>query len=484
MSLPYKKWSGPEALRAAVEESPHPAPEPSAVVHDQAAAQEDLHGKALEVPALIEVVVGAVLGDGDAVANGSLGIPDHNVGVGAGRESPFLRIQPEDPGGVGRGQRDELIWGEPARPDPVGPQDRHAIADAGEPVGDLREVIAPKFFARNRNLLAFVLDRLTPVEEKRAVIGPDGLDDAFRQATPQAGVIRFAAHWRGADPLSAVRTAKVVQREEQVGRAGFPHDRQAAVARIAQLIHFAGHVHVDDVGRRFGLGGEGDGPERRLDSPPPRPSQGVPFGSGVPGLKGLGDEDVDHIAVFAVNHRQQAMLPAATHDLEDLTVLEAEPAVVGGEDLERRDPFVGQAADLVEHGGVHAGDVHMKGEIDGGLGVGLGVPLVDPSAQRARGGGGHEVDDSGCAAEGSRLVAGVVVVRRDRLEHREVEMRVRVDPTGEEKLASDVDGVGAGRGRGVDGGDRFAFDQEVGPARVAIRDDRAALEQDRCRHHR
>ena len=83
---------------------------------------------------------------------------------------------------------------------------------------------------------------------------------------------------------------------------------------------------------------QSDGSQRRFDGAPSRPREGVPFRSDVAGGEGLGDEDIDDIAVFGVDHGQQAMLRTSTHDLEDLTVLQAQAAVVGGEDLERRDP--------------------------------------------------------------------------------------------------------------------------------------------------
>jgi hypothetical protein len=194
-----------------------------------------------------------------------------------------------------------------------------------------------------------------------------------------------------------------------------------------------------------------------------------------------GDEDVDDISVLGVDHRQQAALGAAPHDLKDLTVLQPQPAVVGGEDLQRRDPFSRQAADLFENVSIQPGDVHMEGEIDGGFSVGFGVPFIQAGAQRTAGRRRHKIHDRGRSAEGGGLVTGVVVVGGDRVEHRQVEMRVGRS-AGENELAGNVDHLGVFGGRPVDGDDRLSFDEDVGPERLGVGDERAAREQRACRH--
>jgi hypothetical protein len=64
----------------------------------------------------------------------------------------------------------------------------------------------------------------------------------------------FRPHRRRADPLGAIGTPQVVDREEQILRTGLPHHLDAALARVFQHVHFAACVHVDNVERRIRRG--------------------------------------------------------------------------------------------------------------------------------------------------------------------------------------------------------------------------------------
>jgi len=97
----------------------------------------------------------------------------------------------------------------------------------------------------------------------------------------------------------------------------------------------------------------------------------------VAGAQRLSGEHVDDIAIFGVHHGQHAVLAGNAHHLKDIAVGQAQPAIVGGKDLERRDALPHQQRNIGRHLLVEAGDVHVKTEIHRGFGVGFGVPAVD-----------------------------------------------------------------------------------------------------------
>src|SRR3990172_491659 len=176
----------------AVEKLAHASPaEPLSVVDDQGAAQVDHLREPLELPAFIKVVVGTVLGNLDSIAQGPLGIPDHHVGVGAGRQRALAREQTEDLGWVGGGEGDELTGSDAAGSHPVGPQNRQPISDARKPVGDFGEVGGTELFPGDSDRVTFVVDRFRPVQEEGAVIGTDRLDKTVVQALPKRGLVHL-----------------------------------------------------------------------------------------------------------------------------------------------------------------------------------------------------------------------------------------------------------------------------------------------------
>ena len=244
-------------------------------------------------------------------------------------------------------------------------------------------------------------------------------------------------------------------------RAGLTHDSGAPLPAVADLVHLAGSVHVDDVERRAGLLGQRDGAQRGLYRPPSGSGAGVPDRGGLAGGQNFSGEHLDHIAVLGMQHGQHAVLSAPAHDLEDLAVLQPQPPVVGGEYLQGGDPLPDQRRDLGHHLGIETGDVHVEAEIDGRLGIGLGVPGVDALAQGVevlR----HEIQHGGGAAESGRLQAAVVVVGGHRVEHGEIKVGVGVDPAGQHQLAGGVDHFRTGRLQSrTDGSNGLAFDEQI-----------------------
>ena len=94
-------------------------------------------------------------------------------------------------------------------------------------------------------------------------------------------------------------------------------------------------------------------------------------------------------------------------------------------------------------------------------------------------GGAAHFDERGGAADEGGPAAGVVGVLRERAHEGQVDVDVRVDEAGEDVLADRVDDFGAGR-RGqvaADGGDRFAFAEDVGDVLVGGGGDLAVFDQ-------
>ena len=281
---------------------------PALAIHDHLAAQEHLFGQADQLPVLKQVVIGAVVGAGaaavHAVGQAQVGVPHNNVGIRAGQQGAFAGVEAEDAGRVGAGEGNELVGGQAASAHAVRPQHRQAVANAGQAVGNLGEVVSAQLFAGDGDRLAFIDDGLRAVIEEGAVVGANGLDDALSQALPQALVVSNAAHRRGANPLGAIWAAQVVNGEEEIGRAGFAHHRQAALAGVGELVHLAGDVHVDHVERGLCLGGQGNAAQGGFDGAPGGAGEGVPFGGCAAGSQALGDQDVNHVAILGVQQGQ------------------------------------------------------------------------------------------------------------------------------------------------------------------------------------
>src|SRR5579859_4559 len=107
--------------------------------HD-ARHSDDLH-------AFIEVVVGAVVGGLRLDGVLRFGVPDDDIRVAAGRDDALARVDAEELGGVGAAQLDPAVEGEASATHALGVEDHHAVFDAGDAVGDLREIAFAQLFA-------------------------------------------------------------------------------------------------------------------------------------------------------------------------------------------------------------------------------------------------------------------------------------------------------------------------------------------------
>jgi hypothetical protein len=88
----------------------------------------------------------------------------------------------------------------------------------------------------------------------------------------------------------------------------------------------------------------------------------------VPGRQRLSDEGFDHITVLAMRKDKHAIGTGDAHRREDGTVVQAQAAIVGCEDLEGRNARIPEARDLPSHRLIELRQVHMERVVDGGLG--------------------------------------------------------------------------------------------------------------------
>lgn len=194
------------------------------------------------------------------------------------------------------------------------------------------------------------------------------------------------------------------------------------------------------------------------------------------------DQDVDGDAVLRVHHDQSAVAGGPLHGAQDLAVVAVEDAGVGHEQLEGGDPFGDEVVHLLERGGVHVGEDHVEGVVDGAVAVGLGVPGVEPFAQGAAHALDREVDDGGGAAPGGGPGAGLEGVGGVRPAERHLHVGVPVDAARDDVLARRVDPpVGAPALGGVgsvggEGGDPATLDEHVGVDLVGRGDDQTTVD--------
>lgn len=295
-------------------------------------------------------------------------VVDDDVGVGARRDGALLRVQAEHPGRGGAGDLDPAA----ARDVPVDDglvEQVHAVLDAREAVGDLREVAPAEL------LLAH--------EAEGAVVGRHDLEVVGAQAPPQGGLVLLGPKGRAAHVLRAfeVRFREVVGRQEQVLRAGLAEDVQALVTRPCDLGDRLLRRDVHDVQRSARDLGELDGAVGCLGLQERLAHLAVEARVGLAARQRLFHEDVDRDAVLRVHHDQAAVLGGALHGAQDLAVVAVEDAGVGHELLEGGDALLDQQVHLLERLLVDVGDDHVEGVVDGAVAVGLGVPGVEALAQ-------------------------------------------------------------------------------------------------------
>ena len=158
-------------------------------------------------------------------------------------------------------------------------------------------------------------------------------------ARPELVLVVLRSERRRADELRAVEpVAHVVERQEQVLRAGLGERLRAPVARLADRVERVARREVDDVDGHAGGLGQADDAVRRLALEDRVAGDAVVVGSVLPVVDEVGRDDVDRQAVLGVHHDQPAVLRGPLHRPEDRSVVAEEDARIGGEELEVRTP--------------------------------------------------------------------------------------------------------------------------------------------------
>ena len=177
---------------------------------------------------------------------------------------------------------------------------------------------------------------LLAVEVERAVVGRDELEVVLDEARPQVVPVVLRAERRRADELGALEpVAQVVERQEQVLRAGLGEGLRAAVARRADLVERVARREVDDVDRHAGRLGQADDAVRRLALEDRRSARAPwPIGSVVPAATVCAATTSMAIPFSACIMISPPFLRGLLHRPEDRPVVAVEDARVGGEQLE------------------------------------------------------------------------------------------------------------------------------------------------------
>ena len=169
------------------------------------------------------------------------------------------------------------------------------------------------------------------------------------------------------------------------------------------------------------------------------------------------------------------MLGGLQHGAENRGVVQHEHAGIGHEQFERRDAFADQSAHFLELRVAKFRDDAVKGVVGHGLAVGFFHPGVERVAQGLALVLNREIDQRGRAAEGRGARAGLEIVGAGGAAERHIQMRVHVDPAGNDDAALGVENF-----RGVvdgeilaDRDDLAAGDADVGRVRIRCGDDRA-----------
>ena len=178
--------------------------------------------------------------------------------------------------------------------------------------------------------------------------------------------------------------AHVVERQEQVLRAGLGEGLRAAIARGLDLGEGLLGREVDDVDGRAGGLGQPDDPVRRLALEDRLAGEAVADRIGRAGLDRLGRDDVDGHAVLGVHHDQPAVLRGLLQRPEDRPVVAVEDARVGREQLEVGDALGDEPVHLGQRVVVDVAHDHVEAVVDDGVALGLGVPGVETLAQATR----------------------------------------------------------------------------------------------------
>ena len=200
---------------------------------------------------------------------------------------------------------------------------------------------------------------------------------------------------------------------------------------------------------------------------------GIGLAGGEEFLAALEDEGL----VFAVGGDDHAEFPGELEGAVELGVVDAEGALVGEENFERRDAPRDDLAELRLGGGVELRDAHVKREVARRFPCGLGVPELKRSEGVVFARGATHLDERGGAADERGLRAGNIGILRHRTHEREIDVHVRINEARKDVFPRGVDHLGAGQwcNIAVDTSDRFTLAVDVGKVARISGDDFAVF---------
>ena len=390
-------------------------------------------------------------------------VDDGEVGVRTGRDKPLARIAA--PGARRRRRRpfDVPVESEPAFRD-LGQHDRHLGLDPGEAALAFPDAVGRLF-----------------LRQMRCVVRGDHVDRPVMERRPQSLGMTLLAD-RRVDPELAAQRIHVIDREDQVLRAGLDRHVDAARLGAAYQIQPVGRALVRDMETRPGPLRESGRTADRLDGADLR-ARGEMGARVVPSR-------LLHLRLAPGHDRRVLGVDGAAHaePRQDLEPLQHRPVgrrrqVAEGVSHEALEPAHPGARQIFEVVYVVLVEEAVNPIIDMGLPLGARL-LVAQRLQRARRRMGvRHLENRGGSAAGRRRRAGLPVLLV--VVSGFAEMDVAVDRARKDVQPTGVDGLARRRGHlaGGDADDPLAVDRDVGLDRRARRDHRPALDQKIDRFH-
>ncbi len=265
---------------------------------------------------------------------------------------------------------------------------------------------------------------------------------------------------------------------KEILRASLGKCGNAAVACLPHLVERIRATQVDDVNRRLGHFGNGDGTVNAFSLGDRRTRQSMILRSGAAVGEKAFDDLVDDDAVLGVHTDQPASLARRGHRAKDRRVVRQKHARIGHKQLERSDALVHQLVHLFLVAVLKIGRDEVKTVIDRRLALGLFVPRIDARGHRLALRLHGKINDRRRPAKRRRPRSGKKIVRRICPAKRQFHMRMRIDPAGNHQLPRRInDNIRLHIERLADSRDGLAVDKNIRVIVVNGGDDAAVFDQ-------
>ena len=315
------------------------------------AAGQGVARQAFHLLALEDVVV-----DGGLLRRGRdrlllLGVPDHEIGIGADEDGPLLRVAVQDLGDVGAGHGHELVRRQAPGVHAMRPEHRHPVLEPPRPVRDLGEVADPE---------ALLLGG------EGAMVGGHDREAPALQPGPEAVLVLLVAEGRRHHPpggMVPIGVAVFAVVQGQVLDQGFTPDALALLAGTADGLMRLLARGMDDVEGHARHVGDHDGAVGGLALHLRRPGIGMGLGARVALGQEAGRQLRHHVAVLGMDHGEAAEVAHPAEGLEHLVVIDHQGALVGHEVLERGHAGLDRSLHVLPDLLAPPGDGHVVGVV-------------------------------------------------------------------------------------------------------------------------